>query len=103
MRRKPSEGENNRKFANQYSEEIKAMYKQGCKTKEIAEKIGMSYAAVNNFLLENGYKKCKARVRSEENLNLSDVTFAVPRKPSNEKIKDGNKIYIDITLQYAGQ
>ena len=93
----------NRKHPEQYAAEIEEMHQQGIRTKDIADKIGLSYASVNRFLVESGIKKKKIVVWSEDNFDLSDLTFATPRKASNEQIRVGNKIYTDVTLQFAGQ
>lgn len=91
-----------RRFVEQYAKEIMEMHKNGHRTKDIAEKVGLSYTTVNNFLTKKGLRDSKSRIRSQEEPQVIAPILAKPKKICNEKIRDGKKIYTDITMQYAG-
>lgn len=88
----------------EHKKEIMGYRQQGKTIKEIGELTGFSVGALSGFLKEcgfpSGYRaRCSGTATKQKEEKL---TYAVPRKAGNAVIRDGTKVYRDVTEMYAG-
>lgn len=85
-------------------EELIGYRKQGKTLKEIGELTGFSVGALSDFFRHNGFKPgYRPRYGGTATVpKTGNLTYAVPRKAKNETIRDGTKVYRDVTEMYAG-
>jgi len=88
----------------EHKKEIMGYREQGKTIKEIGELTGFSVGALSEFLRKCGFESRygERRTGTVTKLKKENLTYAVPRKPGNAVIREGGKVYRDVTEIYAG-